>query len=95
MEFLLKGGYSYQVPRQEVEKAIVWIRGIDERTAKRWLKALTLMEYLTQVNKNVYEMNIVKVPGLFKLLRNQPQTHLSTLSLSQSSTTTKQKENTI
>lgn len=83
MEQLLKNGFSYQVPRKEVENAIIRSNmGRDERTWKRWIRTLEVFEYLKQVNRNVYEMNVSKIPHLFQLLKNIPQTHLVTPSLS-------------
>ena len=87
IEQLLKNGFSYQVPKKEVENAIIRCNmGRDERTWKRWIRALEVLEYLKQVNKNVYEMNVTKIPHLFKLLKNMPQTSLVTRSLSHNST---------
>ena len=73
---ILKDGYRYQVTKPTIEKAILLTRGIDERTAKRWFKALLTLEYLQEVNRGIYEINISKIPHLFKILRTLPQTHL-------------------
>ena len=84
IEHLLKRGFSYQVARRELENAIILCnKGIDERTWKRWIRALEVFEYLKLIDKNLYEMNVSKVPNLFAILKNTPQTHLSTPSLSQ------------
>ena len=78
MEILLKDGFSYQVTKASIEKAIFQTRGVDKRTTDRWLKVLLTFNYLIPVNRQVYEMNVAKVPGLVKILRNNPQTHIST-----------------
>ena len=93
METLLKDGFNYQVPRKEVENAIIKSNmGMDERTWKRWIRALTVMEYLIPANNQVYEMNVVKIPHLYKLFRNIAHTPLETRSLSQTISEEERKE---
>jgi len=52
-------------------------RGIDSRTVARWVTVLVAFGYLEPVNKNVYQMNVVKVPRLASILKNIPQTHIT------------------
>lgn len=76
METLLKDGFS-QVPKARIEAAIMSVRGIDSRTVARWIEVLVAFGYLEPVNKNVYQMNVVKVPHLASILKNVPQTHIT------------------
>ena len=77
MEQLLRKGFSYQVNTKEIENAIIRCGlGRDERTWKRWIRTLEVMEYIKESNCNVYEMNVTKVPNLFQVLKNIPQTHI-------------------
>ena len=85
MELLLKDGFSYQVPMVEIEKVIWKVRGTDKRTVRQWTKVLVGLTYLKQVNRAIFEMNVARVPGLFKILKNQPQTHLTVSTHTQSS----------
>ena len=77
MELLLKDGFSFQVPKARVEAAIMSVRGIDSRTVARWITVLVSFGYLVPVNKNVYQMNVVKVQHLASILKNIPQTHIT------------------
>ena len=73
---VLKDGYRYQVTKPTIERAILVTKGIDERTSKRWLKALLTLEYITPTQKNIYQINIEKIPHIFRVLKDIPQTHL-------------------
>jgi len=73
---LVSDGFRKQVSKKEVQKAIMFIKGIDERTITRWLKALETFEYLIYINPNLYEINILKIPHLITLLKEKPQTKL-------------------
>jgi len=73
---LLKDGYRIQARKQDIEKAVMLTRGIDQRTSQRWINALVTFEFIKPVNRMVYEINALKVPHLFHILKNQPQTHL-------------------
>lgn len=53
------------------------VRGIDSRTVARWVEVLVAFGYLEPVNKNVYQMNVVKGPHLTSILRNIRQTHIT------------------
>ena len=105
MEQLLKDGYSYQVTDKELESAIWMVRGVDRRTAQRWTEIMLGLNYIKESGshpifgkynkvvaiKHIYELNVVKIPELFKLLKRIPQTHLSSSTHTQISTTTKRK----
>ena len=57
MQLLETWGYHDQVPRKEVEKAIMWIRqGVDERMVKRWTDALETFGYIQRANKQVFRV---------------------------------------
>ncbi|MFZ7138788.1 MAG: hypothetical protein ACOWW1_10285 [archaeon] len=77
IKMLVQDGYRLQVTRRIVEQAIMKLRGIDERTIKKWLKALMVFEYLTPISPNVYRINPLKVPELFPLLKEKPQTKIA------------------
>ena len=91
MEQLLKDGFSYQVTDKELESAIWMVRGMDRRTGQRWTDIMLRLGYITEsathpifgkykkvvAVKHIYEMNVAMIPNLVKLLRNQPQTHLT------------------
>lgn len=68
------------MPLKDLEKALMWIRGVDKRTITRWIEVMEQLEYIKLVTKTkygtIYELNVVKVPNLFAILKNQPQTHL-------------------
>lgn len=93
MERLLKKGFDYQICEKDLRLAITQVRGIDKRTFKQWEQTLQDLEYLSIVNRSLhsktYEMNVAKVPNLFSILRTIPQTHLSSSTHTQDSTTTK------
>ena len=80
MESLLKHGFSYQVPKKQIEAAIFFIRGMDKRTCARWIEIMETLGYIIKVSdtwhNTVYEMNVVKIPNLVQILKNIPQTHL-------------------
>jgi len=46
------------------------------RAVARWIEVLAAFGYLEPVNKNVYEMNVMKVPRPASILRNIPQAHI-------------------
>jgi hypothetical protein len=77
MGTLLKDGFSFQVPLAKVEAAVMNVRGVDVRTVKRWIQVLVAFGYLEPVNRNVFQMNVVKVPHLASVLKNKPQTHIT------------------
>jgi len=76
MEDLLKNGFSYQVPRKNVEISIWNVRGIDKRTTDKWIEVLETNKFIEEVGKSVYEMNIAKVPHLVSILKQHPQTKI-------------------
>ena len=76
MEVLTRNGYSYQVARKDIEKAIIQVRGIDKRTIERWIQLLLIFGFLKEVNDKVFEINITKI-RIVDILKKQPQTHIS------------------
>jgi len=92
MEILLKDGFSYQVCKKDIEKAIFRVRGIDKRTTERWLKVLLTFDYLQEINKVVYRMNVAKIPHLFQILKHTPQTRLSSSAHTHTNLNLKKKE---
>ena len=86
MERLLKRGYSYQISHQDLKRVIIQVRGIDKRTFKQWEETLILLEYLRRLSPTTYEMNVAKIPNLFSILKDIPQTHLALSTHTQSST---------
>lgn len=76
IDYLLAEGYKVQVRRSDVEKAIMRIRGVDQRTKQKWLEALIVFEYLIPTSSMTYRLNPLRIPELFKLLRNKPQTKI-------------------
>jgi hypothetical protein len=72
MELLRTWGFTEQVPKKELEKAIMWVRqAVDERALKRWTNALETFGYIQRANKNIFRVTT--------------QGYVSTLSLSQNS----------
>jgi len=76
IDYLISDGFKYQVAKKDVIKAIMWIRGIDERTVGRWLKALETFEYLIPINPNIYKLNPLKIPNIINNLKQNPQTKI-------------------
>jgi len=76
INFLLREGFKHQVSKREIEKAIMNIRGIDERTIQRWLKALEVFEFIKPLNAYVYQLNPIRIPRVMKLLKEKPQTKI-------------------
>jgi len=73
---LIREGFRYQVSKADVEKAIMWVRGVDNRTIQKWLKALIVFEYLIPKAPNIYQLNPFKIPELMKVLKDNPQTKM-------------------
>jgi hypothetical protein len=86
MERLLKRGYSYQISQKDLRATIIRVRGMDKRTFKQWEETLILLEYIKRITPTTYEMNVTKVPRLFEILKNIPQTYLASSTHTQSST---------
>lgn len=60
-------GYKTEYPYGEVETAIMKERGIDERTVKRWLRALIKFEFLlVKVEDRIFCININAIPKEIK-----------------------------
>lgn len=76
---LVSQGYRYQIPHKDLVKAIMTLRGIDERTIERWINALITFEYierLTTETFKIYKLNPLRIPELMTLLKEEPQTKL-------------------
>ena len=76
IEYLIREGFRLQVARADVEKAIMYVRGVDERTINRWLRALVTFEYLIPCAPYIYRLNPLKTPKLMSLLKDKPQTKI-------------------
>ncbi|RLC36474.1 hypothetical protein DRH29_04500 [candidate division Kazan bacterium] len=76
INFLLNEGFRIEVSKSDVEKAIMYIRGIDERTIQKWLKALVIFGYLKPRTPFIYQINPIKVPRVMKMLKEKPQTKI-------------------
>jgi len=76
IERLLREGYRYQVTLATVEKAIMLVRGADQRTVNKWIRTLITLEYLTHEHHGVFKINILKIPHLIEFLKNHPQAKL-------------------
>lgn len=68
MKQLVKAGFTNQVSKKSLEVAITLIRGGDPRTIKNWVRILTLLEYISPLNANVFQMNLTKVHGLIEMV---------------------------
>ena len=78
IEQLLKDGYTYQITRQDLEKAIMKVRGIvDERAIDNWVRALITWEYIKHIQKGIFQLNPTACPQIFKTLKEKPQTKLT------------------
>ena len=76
IDHLLAHGWKVQVRRSDVDKAIMRIRGVDQRTRQKWLEALIVFEYLKPVAPNVYQLNPLRIPELLSMLKEKPQTKI-------------------
>lgn len=77
---VVKKGFQYQISHKDLTKIIMLKRGIDERTVQRWINALVTFDYLTAETTSmykVYKVNPLRVPELFEILKEKPQTKLS------------------
>ena len=76
---LIKDGYRHQIPHKDLAKIIMQKRGIDERTVAKWVKALIAFDFITPIETTVYKvytLNPAKIPAIFKVLNEKPQTKL-------------------
>lgn len=73
MRYLVDHGFTNQVHVNEVEKAIIFVRGPDKRTIQNWKRALETLGYLERKSLYVYEMNLLKVPELLSRIVNVDQ----------------------
>jgi len=75
MELLRTWGYTDQVPKKELEKAIMWVRqAVDERALKRWTNALETFGYIQRANKQVFRVTTqgyVTTPSLSQISEEQ------------------------
>ena len=68
MLHLARQGFTNQVTKKELKKAIVVLIGADPRTIKRWIETLKLLEYIEEVGMGIYRLNYAKVPGALECL---------------------------
>ena len=73
---LTKDGWRHQVTRKDLEKAIMMIRGFDDRTIKKWIKILEMFGYIIPHAPNVCSINPYSHPDLFNLVKNHPQSKI-------------------
>lgn len=64
MHYLVEHGFTNQVLKSEVERAIILLRGPDKRTIKNWMRALIELGFLERISPVTYKMNLLKVPEL-------------------------------
>ena len=76
MEELLKQGYKHRLSPQDLEKAIMQVRGIDQRTINRWVQVLFKLGYIQGLPYGYYQFNITMIPNLMSVLKNTPQTRI-------------------
>ena len=50
--------------KSDIEKAIMFCRGLDPRTIQNWFNFLWKFEYILQPEPNIYHLNIVKIGEL-------------------------------
>ena len=76
VKILVNEGYKFQVSHNDLERAIMKTRGIDERTVKRWIKALETFDYIKRKSLFTWTLNPVMIPELMRLLKEKPQTKM-------------------
>ena len=64
MTSLVKTGFVNQVNEQQVEAAIITLRGPDPRTLKNWKRALETVGYLEKQANRLYRIHLEKLPDL-------------------------------
>jgi len=50
--------------KDDIEKAIIQVRGADYRTLKTWFTVLWRLEYLLQPQPNIFHLNLAKISEL-------------------------------
>jgi hypothetical protein len=59
MQYLISQGYTNQVSRSVIMKAIVYIRGPDPRTIENWMRALTVNGFIeADRHKRVFRLHL-------------------------------------
>jgi hypothetical protein len=58
LDEIVSNGKILNCSLKDLEKAIIRFRGADQRTIRNWKKALVALEFLSQKNKLVYEINL-------------------------------------
>jgi len=77
MKHLVHEGYTMQVTQKAVEKAIVHVRGTDQRTLRNWKRGLVTLGFLERLNPHVYRMNVKLCPELLTdMLKGERQKKL-------------------
>jgi hypothetical protein len=51
-------GYVNQIHRKELENIICLKCGIDKRTIQNWIRALTTLGFISEINPNVFKINL-------------------------------------
>ena len=72
MQYLVNEGYTNQVHESEVEKAITYVRGPDQRTIINWKRALVSLGFLERIpskvamvrQRSIFQMNLLSTPDL-------------------------------
>ena len=65
MQLIVKEGYTNQVHEKGIDKAIIQIRGSDQRTLKNWKRALVARGFIEKKIGSVYQINLMNIPQLF------------------------------
>ena len=68
LTYLAEQGYTYQVTKKELHKAIAILIGADPRTLRNWTETLKLLDYIEEVSPGIYRLNFVKVPSALERL---------------------------
>ena len=77
LDYLVREGFTYQVSRTSLVKAITLIRGGDPRTIQNWIRNLRVLGFIEMINLNVFKLNLVKSPeALEKAVKVQGQKKL-------------------
>jgi hypothetical protein len=63
LTYLAEQGFTLQVTKKELHKAIAVLIGADPRTLRNWENTLKLLEYIEPVSPGIYRLNFVKVPS--------------------------------
>lgn len=76
MKAIVERGFTNQIHKKELEKIIMEKCGIDKRTIKNWINALTTFGFIKEINPLVYSLQFDKCPELLSLLIQNGQKKL-------------------